>query len=133
MNDHDLDRILSRQQQKEEIAPSSGFAFSVMDAVKREAAIPAPIPFPWKRALPGLVISLALAIVMIVGLVRGGVASTTHFVQSVIVPQSSLQLHEILTRMYWVTQQMGIGWILFALLLSLITAKLSMRLAAGKS
>ena len=36
-----------------EIVPSSGFAESVMDAVRRDAAGPSPIPFPWNRALPG--------------------------------------------------------------------------------
>ncbi len=48
----EINRILSRE---DEILPSSGFTVSVMDAVRREAAAPPPIPFPWKRALPGLV------------------------------------------------------------------------------
>jgi len=49
MKDDDIDRILFQQ---DEIVPSSGFAASVMDAVRREASAPPPIPFPWKRALP---------------------------------------------------------------------------------
>ena len=53
----DLDRILSRQ---ETIVPSSGFAARVMEAVEQEAVAPPPIPFPWRRALPGLVACLAL-------------------------------------------------------------------------
>lgn len=39
------------------LIPSSGFAASVLDsiaAITAQAAAPAPIPFPWKRALPGL-------------------------------------------------------------------------------
>jgi hypothetical protein len=47
----DLDRILANEQP---LLPSSGFAASVMDAIAKEAATPAPIPFPWKRALPGI-------------------------------------------------------------------------------
>ena len=39
---------------EEDIVPSSGFTASVMDAITREATAPPPIPFPWKRALPGL-------------------------------------------------------------------------------
>jgi hypothetical protein len=35
---------------EEELLPSSGFVASVMDRVRQEAALPAPIPFPWKRA-----------------------------------------------------------------------------------
>lgn len=54
MND-EFDRIMS----EEEILPSSGFAASVMEAVRREAAAPPPIPFPWKRALPGAVFAAA--------------------------------------------------------------------------
>ena len=37
------------------ILPSSGFAEAVMAAVHRENEAPEPIPFPWRRALPGLV------------------------------------------------------------------------------
>jgi hypothetical protein len=51
MSHDEIDRILSHE---EELLPSSGFADSVMEAVRREAAAPPPIPFPWKRALPGL-------------------------------------------------------------------------------
>jgi hypothetical protein len=47
-----LDRELSAS---ETLLPSSGFASSVMEAVRSEAAVPPPIPFPWKRAVPGLV------------------------------------------------------------------------------
>jgi hypothetical protein len=51
---HDyLDRSLSKE---EEILPSSGFTASVMEAVRQEAATPPPIAFPWKRALPGLIV-----------------------------------------------------------------------------
>jgi hypothetical protein len=36
------------------LLPSSGFAASVMDAIQRQSTAPAPIPFPWKLALPGI-------------------------------------------------------------------------------
>jgi hypothetical protein len=52
MKPDDLDRLLSKD---DVIVPSSGFAEAVMDAVLREAVTPAPLPFPWKRALPGIV------------------------------------------------------------------------------
>lgn len=39
-----------------ELASSSGFAASVMEAVKSEASAPRPIAFPWRRALPGIVV-----------------------------------------------------------------------------
>src|SRR6202043_1907907 len=65
-DDSEIDRILSRE---DEILPSSGFTVSVMDAVRREAAAPPPIPFPWKRALPGLVVgAFAIALVLVAGI-----------------------------------------------------------------
>ena len=77
----EINRILSRE---DEILPSSGFAVSVMDAVRREAAAPPPIPFPWKRALPGLVVGgfvLALVFITVVAatvqLIR--TSATAHF------------------------------------------------------
>src|SRR5438045_1181660 len=51
MRHDDLDRILSSEQ---EIIPSAAFVDSVMSSVRREAGAPPPIPFPWRRALPGL-------------------------------------------------------------------------------
>lgn len=48
----ELDAALDPRQ--DAILPSSGFADSVMTALDHEAAAPAPIPFPWRRALPGI-------------------------------------------------------------------------------
>ena len=39
----------------EELPPSSGFASSVMDALQAEADAPAPIQFPWRRVVPGVI------------------------------------------------------------------------------
>ena len=47
-----LDRILAEE---DALLPSSGFMASVMERVHEEAAAPPPIPFPWKRAIPGIV------------------------------------------------------------------------------
>ncbi|MGD0368298.1 MAG: hypothetical protein ABSA94_12655 [Acidobacteriaceae bacterium] len=67
LSDPGFDRALSPG--SDSILPSSGFADSVMTAVAREAAAPAPIAFPWKRALPGFVAAGAMAIVLIVAVV----------------------------------------------------------------
>jgi hypothetical protein len=118
-----LDRVLARE---EEILPSSGFAVSVMDAVRREAAAPPPIPFPWKRALPGLMVGgFVLALVLVAGaaaiarLVR---ASATDFpIASPSAPppifQGNLEYAAI--------------WTVLALLVALASVKLSMRLGSG--
>jgi hypothetical protein len=36
---------------EEELMPSSGFVVSVMDRVRQEAALPAPMPFPWMKGI----------------------------------------------------------------------------------
>jgi hypothetical protein len=54
-NTSNLDWILGAE---EELAPSSGFVSAVMERVREEAAAPKPIPFPWKRVLPGAVVAI---------------------------------------------------------------------------
>lgn len=56
LTDADLDAALRPDQ--DTLLPASGFADSVMSAIHREAAAPAPIPFPWRRAFPGLAIAV---------------------------------------------------------------------------
>jgi hypothetical protein len=51
MEVNSIDRILASE---EPLIPSSGFLESVMERVREEAAVPPPIPFPWKRAIPGV-------------------------------------------------------------------------------
>ena len=107
MTDDDLDRILSHDGG---IVPSSGFVSSVMDAVKREAATPPAIPFPWKRALPGL----AAWVIALVALAIG--PPTTDTLDRLLKPAASI----------------GAGWIALALLLSFLLVKLSLRLAGAR-
>jgi hypothetical protein len=54
MTNERIDEILGTEP---ELVPSSGFAASVMERVRQEAAAPPPIPFPWKRAVPGFVVA----------------------------------------------------------------------------
>jgi len=122
MKHNDLDRILSTEQ---EIIPSSGFAASVMDAVRREAEAPPPIPFPWKRALLGLSAAcLALAWVF--------VASFTQISQGTgdqpLPPWYLSALDLVLA----VCKNAGATWIILALVLSLASVKLSMRFASAE-
>jgi hypothetical protein len=49
----EIDRILAAEEQ---LLPSPGFLASVMERVQEEAAAPPPIPFPWKRAIPGILL-----------------------------------------------------------------------------
>jgi len=49
-----IGRILAAE---EKLIPSSGFMGSVMERVRQEAALPKPIPFPWKRAVAGILLA----------------------------------------------------------------------------
>ncbi len=57
MKNEPIDEILGAE---ESLVPSSGFLASVMERVREEAATPPPIPFPWKRALPGFVVAVGV-------------------------------------------------------------------------
>jgi hypothetical protein len=123
MRDDNFDRILSEEQ---EIIPSSGFVGSVMEAVRRAAATPPPIAFPWKRALPGVAVALlAVASVFVAGIAlftRGAAAQPLP----VVVPSSFALILEG-------AKTVRAGWIALALILSLASVKLSIRLAAWRT
>jgi hypothetical protein len=53
-----LDAMLASE---DALIPSSGFLAAVMERVEHETRMPEPIPFPWKRALPGFVLAGAAA------------------------------------------------------------------------
>lgn len=123
IREEEIDRILSRE---DEILPSSGFAVSVMDAVRREAAAPPPIPFPWKRALPGLVVGgLAVALVLVAGVVaiaKLGRASTAA--------PFSTSLPSGVPPIFHGGLESAAIWTVLALLTAFVSVKVSMSLAS---
>ena len=54
MRQDDIERMLASE---DLIEPSAGFTATVMEAVRREAETPVPIAFPWRRVVPGIVVS----------------------------------------------------------------------------
>jgi hypothetical protein len=118
----EINSILSCE---DEILPSSGFTVSVMDAVRREAAAPPPIPFPWKRALPGLVVAgLALALILV-----RGVAAIAQLGKGT-TPPLSMSMPPVPPPIF----HGGIGsaaiCTVLALLVAFVSVKLSMRVAS---
>ena len=116
MRHDDLDHILSKDM---EILPSSGFAAAVMHAVRSEATAPPPIPFPWKRALPGLA---AAGFVLASFLV-----SFAQFAREAASPQPPA-LPPSAALILDAAKTVGAGWVFLALLLTLVSVMLSMRL-----
>ena len=120
-----MNRILSRD---DEILPSSGFAASVMQAVRREAAAPPPIPFPWKRALPGVVVAgLVLARILVVG-----ISDISRLISASASPQPSTSSPSILPFLLPRTMESPVGWIVLGLLIAFLSTKLSMRFGSGE-
>jgi hypothetical protein len=117
--DHEaIDAILGGE---EELVPSSGFLAATMERVREEAACPKPIPFPWLRALPGIVLVVAVLGWCGFELLRVGLANAREI--------SLTQLH--------LTASTGralepAGWVAVAFAASLLSWLLSRRLA-GRS
>jgi hypothetical protein len=122
MRQDDLDRILSEE---EEIIPSSGFTASVMDAVRREAAAPPPIPFPWKRALPGLAAG-AFALISLF------FATADEFVRGNANQEIRLPVPPALASLVEAAKATGAGWIALSLILTLASVMISVRVAERK-
>lgn len=119
----DLDRMLSSDG---DIVPSSGFANSVMDAVRREAAAPPPIPFPWKRVLPGVILC-------VIALMSAIVLGFNQLVAAVSVPPLPAAFQawiEAAMRSPLIAES---GWIAMAVLLSWVSVKFSMQFVSWKS
>jgi hypothetical protein len=115
--------------EREEIVPSSGFVASVMEAVQQEAAAPAPIPFPWKWALPGFVVSVAMAMGMVARWFYSG-ARASHPVHPITTALPIERLSSSLPQVHIaVSTLVALEWSALALLISFATIWLSMRVA----
>lgn len=120
MRDDDIDRILSDEP---EIIPSSSFVAAVMGVVRTEASAP-PIPFPWKRALPGLFAAgFVAASVLIVGVM---------LLQGEAIPLLSARLLIVISRFFELWRAVGASWITLALVISGASVRISARLSGSK-
>jgi len=117
MKNDELDAILSKDQ---EIIPSSGFVNVVMDAVRREAATPPPIPFPWKYALPGIV-AAGLVVAAIV------IAAFTQVVQVTTTSEPQATLQSLLAPTLEKATVRSLGWVCVALLMTFFSLMLTRR------
>jgi hypothetical protein len=113
--DAKIDTILATE---EELIPSSGFLASVMERVEEEAAAPAPIRFPWKRAIPGIVLATGVFGWGAVEMIRLGLPAVRSLTFTP--PQLSAgSMHSV----------ESVGWVALALGVSLVSWLFSRRLA----
>ena len=116
MPNEEFERILSSEAN---LVPSSGFASAVMDAVRQEASAPPPIPFPWKRALPGIAAFAVALAYLFIGAFRQSAPSAADG------PSALTRLLSSLAPAFQAEQMVAAEWILAALLLAYLCVKLS--------
>lgn len=117
----DFDRALLAD--RDNILPSSGFADAVMAAVRHEASAPAPIAFPWKRALPGLAVAVAVIALLIAALVVS-ISTTAH-------PASAPSFHLQPLLAPVLQHSAAIVWVSASLVMSLASVLLTRRLISA--
>lgn len=110
-----IDRILAGE---EPLIPSSGFLASVMERVEEESRLPARIPFPWKRAIPGVLLGAGVFGWSAVEFARQAIPAAKQF--AVTQPQFSAAAERPLEQA---------GWVAMALAISLVSWLLSRRLS----
>jgi hypothetical protein len=110
-----IENILATE---EELIPSSGFLASVMDRVHEKAHATPPLSFPWKRAVPGIVLAAGVFGGAAFEFVRqGGPAARSITFAPLQIP---LAIERPLEQA---------GWVAMALAVSLVSWLLSRRIA----
>lgn len=112
----ELDRILSAERF---VTPSPDFASSVMRAIRHEAAAPPVIPFPWRRMMPIIAAAAVLTIAAVSSLPWWPAAGPSRITESAAMRQLLAAFAAL-----------PIGYLAAALIGSLVTLRLSLRLAA---
>jgi hypothetical protein len=118
-----IDNILASEDQ---LVPSSGFVASVMERVREESIAPKPIPFPWKLALPGMVLAAGTIGWLIYEFIRMALSGTLTggLTSSLTMPQIPAAAQQSL---------MPAIWIALALVISLASWAFSRRLIRRSS
>jgi hypothetical protein len=118
-----IDRILGVE---DPLVPSSGFLACVMERVREEAIAPRPIPFPWKRALPGMVLVAGTIGWLIYNVIRVALAGTWYrnLTSSFAIPHIPATAQQTLIPALWTA---------LALVISLASWAISKRLVRRSS
>jgi hypothetical protein len=129
----DLDRLLDEHLSgtAEQLEPSSGFVLSVMESIQAQAAEPAPIPFPWRRALPALLLVLCSLAGLVSLVLRAGTSRAATAPEH---SQTTLSvLHSfVASAQFFTGSEATLCWIVVAGCLSVAAIAASFRLT-GRS
>ena len=116
----DLERLLQDHlaSPAELIAPSSGFAGAVMEAIGSQAGAPPPIAFPWRRVMPGVIAILCALAVFALLVARGGASGAGAGISMNLKPMGPLT-----------SAQLALCWVAGAVLTSIATVAASLHLS----
>jgi hypothetical protein len=98
-----------------------------MAAVRSEAVVPPPIPFPWALALPGLLSCIVAIVWPLVVAIRTPAQESASVVTS-----TFTKLLEGAVPLVDSARMFGAGWVLLGLLLTIAGLKLTWHLAGGR-
>lgn len=118
----------------ESIEPSSGFAASVMERVREDAAAKvalSPIQFPWRRAVPGLCMA-ALAIVVCVTLLVLASWGVMQLASHAIVSTTVQDPHGTIAEWIDAGMRLHLGWLMAGFLIAFVPLSVSHSLMRGR-
>jgi hypothetical protein len=110
----DVERILADE---DTITPSARFLPSVMAAVQLEAAAPHPLEFPWFRAAPGFLATIAAF-----------AAATWHGIGLLKDPAFIAAFGEQTRELTLLATGMGLHWLLLAVAITILSVMLPLSL-----
>jgi hypothetical protein len=122
----------------ESIEPSSGFAASVMEHVREEAAARAalsPIQFPWHRALPGIcmaVLAVAVCATLLFLASAGAVQLASHAFASAAVQEPQAGALATIAEWSQTAMRLHIGWLMAGFFIAFVPLTLSRGLMRGR-
>jgi hypothetical protein len=116
INLSEIDRVLATE---EPLIPTSGFLTSVMESVREESVAPAPIPFPWKRIVPGML--------LVTGFISWG---AFEMIREGLPPITSMQVADPHLSAAAIQPLEQAGWVALGLGVSLLSWLLSRRLVS---
>ena len=142
MQEDELDRMLARGfgppnsavAHAESIEPSSGFAASVMERVREEAAAAAalgPIRFPWRRAVPGICM-VVLAVAVSATLLTLAAIGFTQLASHAILSAGAQGSRSAVAGWTDAAMRLHLGWLAAGALLAFVPFSLSRGLMAGR-
>lgn len=125
----DLDRLIAAHfRAGDDLAPSSGFTLSVIHELQAQTAAPPPLPFPWRRVLPGLIALVCILASFCIFVLR----RLPKFLDGQEPAQTSSTVFGSLAPFHLSTVEQGLCWAAASACLAIAAAAVSIRFAGTR-